>query len=372
MQTLQAGDMRLLPSDETLAYIPNNPLNHGNRHSGQLKLGLGMMYFMAKVLKYMNRRYGADWRESRPRPVVISAGAASGQTMTMVYESFPEFNYHLWDTSPFWKGIASLAKRMAEDEEPEIVIHKKFIYPADMVAYNEQFPDRDMFFISDLRTSDEKSQPTRKHIVTDNDLQYQLVKALNPRLSMLKFRMAYPDMTLGQKDDYYYMPGVIWKQPYAPQASTETRLIVKQETRMIEGRSVELAPERTYKYSELAHEQQMSHHNNVVRPANYINPVTGRDTRVTELVSNNWDGIMALHIFIECAKVLTPGEDVVGKGVLMLSKFIDDLTDSGYATRYKLVDTPMVSLKLWPSHYLSGLNQVVTLGREREPLPQLE
>lgn len=373
MATLDVKDMLLIPGDPTLPYKPNNPLSRGNRHAGQLKLGIWMMYFMAKATTEMARRYGPDWREGRPRPVVISAGAASGQTMTMVYEAFPEFNYHLWDTSPFWKQISLLAEKMKNDDEPEIVIHKKYIYPADMEAYNAQFPGRDMFFISDIRTTAASGEPARSNIVADNELQYQLVKALNPRLSMLKFRLAYPDMSLGQRDEYFYLPGTVWKQPYAPPGSTETRLIVRQEVKVIDGVKTEVTPDKTHLYSETRHEQQMSYHNNIVRPKQYINPVSGRDTRLTELIPNSWDGVMTLHIFIECARALSRGEDVdfVSQGLSMLSKFVDDLTATGYATRFKLVDTPMVMIRIRDNAYYSESTRVMTLGRERAPLPQL-
>jgi len=72
-----------------------------------------------------------------------------------------------------------------------------------------------MVLVSDIRVD-----PSEHAIRRDMELQKEWVRLTRPKHSMLKFRLSW-DM-----DEYSNLDGEVRLQPFTPQRSTETRLLV--------------------------------------------------------------------------------------------------------------------------------------------------
>ena len=110
----------------------------------------------------------------------------------------------------------------------------------------------DLLFISDIRTADHKIMTKLENeqtIIKDNDAQMRWVNIMLPQKSMLKFRCPYPDVI---SENMKMFDGELMIQPWAPQSSTETRLIPKDSLKIIE-------------YDSLDYEEKMFHHNDITR-----------------------------------------------------------------------------------------------------------
>ena len=86
------------------------------------------------------------------------------------------------------------------------------------------------------------------------------VQILKPKKAMLKFRCLHTYEIFRDKSTLFF-EGDIFIQPWAPQSSTESRVICDHTSKMVE-------------YSNLTYEQQFFYHNDVVRIEKFFkNPI---------------------------------------------------------------------------------------------------
>lgn len=227
-----------------------------------------------------------------PNPICIYAGAAVGTHITLLSTMFPAFTFYLYDPSPF---------SITENDKIKIFTGEEKGFFTDTVA--ESFANRkDVFFISDIRTSDwkknlntaftkygitefdefnqpigdndiiqqardEASPVTEEEVWSDMQAQQRWVQIMNPEHALLKFRLPWPND--GVDKQFKYLKGIIYWQPWAPHTSTETRLKpVKDSSGKYE----------LVNYSILTYEQQCFYHNTVSRElVHYKNIFTGTD-----------------------------------------------------------------------------------------------
>eukprot|EP01118_Nematostelium_gracile_P017408 TRINITY_DN7420_c0_g1_i6.p1 TRINITY_DN7420_c0_g1~~TRINITY_DN7420_c0_g1_i6.p1 ORF type:complete len:314 (+),score=58.11 TRINITY_DN7420_c0_g1_i6:290-1231(+) len=150
----------------------------------------------------------------KPDCVVVYAGAAPGTHIPFLAELFPDLSFHLYDPAPFkiepTKKIQIFQQFFTEE------ICKEFVTTGQLVL-----------FISDIRTADPsimQEDEVERCINRDMEMQQAWVKSLNPIASMLKFRLPWKD---GNTD---YLKGDIYLPIWGPQTTTETRLIVTDNT----------------------------------------------------------------------------------------------------------------------------------------------
>ena len=186
--------------------------------------------------------------------VLLYAGAAPAVNIGIAARLFPNITWHLYDPQPF-KLKTDLNRKM-------VVYQKKF---TDEIAHywgKIQKKDGNIYFISDIRTADytktKNLEDNENQIMGDMELQKKWVEIIKPCKSQLKFRLPYtlPNLPL----EIEYFDGIIYKQCYSPQTSTETRLVLT-------------SPTLTYKkYSCEKYQSQLFYHNIVVREKNkYVN-----------------------------------------------------------------------------------------------------
>lgn len=180
--------------------------------------------------------------QTHPKPQVVYAGSAPGRHLPFLSSLLPEITFHLYDPAPF---------QIKETDKIKI----SQTYFTDETA--KTWANRtDVFFISDIRTGDySKMNPTENEIAIwkDMEAQQRWYEIIRPVSAMLKFRLPYPDVENLDfvKDGYVeYLDGLLYLQPWAPQTSTECRLVPNGKVR---------------KWSISKYEAQMFHHNVTVR-----------------------------------------------------------------------------------------------------------
>ena len=258
---------------------------------GQRKLLMTTISFLSKHLHHEN-------------PVLVYAGSAPGVNIGIVSKLFPQVSWHLYDYAKF-KLKTDLDKRI-------FVYRKKFTDNVAKYWAEKQQKDGNIYFISDIRTADytkvKNLNENEEQILFDMNLQKKWVEIIKPCKSFLKFRLPYaiPDIPI----EIEYFNGIIYKQCYSPQTSTETRLIVDNKLE--------------YKiYSCEKYQSQMFHHNIVIREKiEYKNDCLDEP----ELV-NDYDSCCEVSIWKDYLEFM--GEEITKERVIELSRDATRLLTKG-------------------------------------------
>lgn len=216
---------------------------------GQLKLFISELQFLNKYWK----------PEEVANPVCVYIGAASGNHIVFLARMFPQITFELYDGRAFDSRLES---------EPNVKIYQKLFDDLDIKKYENR---NDVFLICDIRSLEynfdkintEEIQRKNEEIVKkDMDLQMDWTIKIKPVKAHLKFRLPY-GYEWNIEKTYTYLDGDIYKQPFSPLTTTETRLVPDL--------SLPLKP-----WDFRAYESMMFYHNNVVREhIKFINPLTG-------------------------------------------------------------------------------------------------
>lgn len=226
MATVNRDMLVLRPSDPQEEYRRRTLEKKTTIHWGQYKL-------LYNEIAFFNYFYNPV---KHPNSVVIYAGAASGIHIRVLIQMFPQIlRWYLYDPRDF--------DLFLEDEiKDKVEIHTKTFdqatnriddstgYFTDEVARGFAELKRqgyNLWFISDIRTADFKKMSNKEvelAVIKDNMDQMRWVQIMQPVKAHLKFRAPYPDVY--DKKYFEYYDGLILRQPWAAQSSTETRLIL--------------------------------------------------------------------------------------------------------------------------------------------------
>lgn len=201
-------------------------------HWGQLKLMLTEIEFLTLVMLEYN-----ESKDDRPISFVY-AGAAPGNHTQYLSILFPEIHFELYDPNKF-----------AIKESKMIKIHTGEIngmFTPAVAKYWKDQVDKYVVFCSDIRTE----PVTDENVIANMNMQLEWWTIMQPMLSMFKFRLPwYAGITK-------YPAGDIYIQPFPGPTSTESRLIVKANAKLID-------------YDNIAYEEQLFYHNTVNRYKSY-------------------------------------------------------------------------------------------------------
>lgn len=265
LETLKTEISLLLSKD-----APRKPYDKGKStkeklrliHWGQRKLFMSELWFLTK--------YG-DLGSC-----VVYAGSAPGTHIPFLSYLFPTHKFILVDPSDFSMKYVDEESVTIEQDTRAYVKNDNRIraiqgyFDDDLATAISQQHD-DILFISDIRTADTKTQDQEMieiMVYKDNIKQKDWINIMKPKKSLLKFRCPYPDRENG-KNNLVMFDGDIYLQPWAGPTSTETRLIPYDSLTEVE-------------YDNQKYEEQLCYHNDVVRRAEYSQPIRdgeGFDTR---------------------------------------------------------------------------------------------
>lgn len=170
-----------------------------NIHWGQRKLLLSCIQFLAKYHTLSSR--------------VIYAGAAPGTNVLILAFMFPNLTFDLYDPKDFDKKLYGHSR---------INIYQQYF--VDETA--EQYKSAGVLFWSDIRTGSIHDEDFEDQVIENNNMQLRWHQIMKPAKAMYKFRLPY------EAGKTKYMQGKIWLQVWAPETSTETRLIVSANPKM--------------------------------------------------------------------------------------------------------------------------------------------
>lgn len=205
-----------LPYEHSLAHI-QTPC-----HDGQYKLFTSEYEFLQRCV----RELGQDLR-------VLYVGSAPGYHIPYLMQMFPTVHFTLVDPAPFCPALQN-----------HLCVVNDFF--TDKMA--QDAVGRYDVFISDIRSD----VPSNNVVMRDLETQgrwYWLVKA---RLTMLKFRLPWPDYG----DIVRFYGGEERYQIFEKSGSAETRLILKPNAPVVD-------------YDLKLREEHMCYFNNLVRPRDY-------------------------------------------------------------------------------------------------------
>jgi len=266
----QLKDMYLLPNDSEESYRRRKNEEKSVIAWGQRKLLLTLIQFLTLF-----------WDPSKiQNPIVVYAGAAPGLNIGIVSQFFPEIEFHLYDPRSF---------KIKKSKKIHIY-QKKFTNKTAYFWRTRQEKYKNVFFISDIRTADYTTinnlDSNEKQILKDMKFQMDWVKIIKPVKSHLKFRLPY---TGGNRPDHVeYFDGFVLKQPYAPQTSTETRLVPHDDLKM-------------KKWSCEKYQSQLFYHNSITREKiKYLNPFTKDNSLIDKPeLTNDYDSNCETKIWID-------------------------------------------------------------------------
>jgi hypothetical protein len=144
---------------------------------------------------------------SKENDLVLYVGAAPAIHTPLLSKLFPTLKFILIDPMKF-----------SIHETDNIQIRKEYF--TDEKA--KEFIGKDFLFICDIRVSNNEKnyKPTEDEVKMDMLIQQKWVEIMKPKFSILKFRLPWDQET------FEYLDGNITIQPWGPQSSTETRLII--------------------------------------------------------------------------------------------------------------------------------------------------
>ncbi len=225
-------------------------------HWGQLKL-------LLTEIEFLNITINIDKNtDKKTRQICIYPGAAPGDHIPHLEKLFPNIIFHLYDSTPF-----------SIKETPQIHIHNQLMTDELALSLHNVYKDDFLIFISDIR-----NLPAIDSIV-EKDMIKQLswYNILKPNISSFKFRLPYTKGTIT------YPEGEIYTQCFIGPSSTESRLFVKKNAKMI-------------KYDNKEYEERMMFHNNKIRSTSYEN-FLGKDlTLSTHELDHCYDCTCMTHI----------------------------------------------------------------------------
>lgn len=181
-------------------------------HFGQRKLHLSEVEFLNIVTSKLDVK--------KQKVVMIYAGAAPGVHTKLLSTMFPFVEFVLVDPNPF----------KIKNEPPYITIYNEYFTDEIAHRFRKEYADYIRLFVSDIRTGDPTTmtpEEVENRVDIDMEWQQDWHKIMEPMLSMFKFRLPYVGDDPKRKRTKDYLDGDIQLQIWAPQSSSETRLIVK-------------------------------------------------------------------------------------------------------------------------------------------------
>lgn len=254
---------RLLNLSNTLPY--KRRFNEFKRqlHWGQLKLFLTEVEFLTLILN--------NYKKSNNKSDIyfVYAGAAPGHHIYYLQTLFPTIHFELYDPNEF----------VVRDNEM-LKTHVQF-FTDDDAKYWSNRKDIYLTFCTDIRTEPATNENVARNMV----MQMEWWKIMNPELSMFKFRLPWTNEKTKDPE------GDIYIQPYPGPTSSETRLIVKANAKIID-------------YDNKQYEDACFYHN-VIGRNKYYNTKLGKLSIEKDGIDNCYDCASLIYILSQYLKLGT-------------------------------------------------------------------
>jgi hypothetical protein len=250
---------RILNMNDQLDYYLRTNIFKRALHWGQLKLFLSELEFLTKILL----------EKPNKKIVFVYAGAAPGHHIKFLHDMFKEIDFELYDPNKF-----------VINDEPGLKTHVQFFMDEDAQYWHDKAKKENLYlaFCSDIRTE----PATSENVIRNMNMQLGWWKIMNPDLSMFKFRLPW------EAGKTTYPEGDIYLQAFPGPTSTETRLMVRKNAKIIQ-------------YDNKAYESACFHHNIINRELYYDN-ILGDLSLEKDGLDNCYDCVSFIKIVEEYNK----------------------------------------------------------------------
>jgi hypothetical protein len=218
----------------TVNDLTNNSIFNGDAkdipplcHWGQKKLLLSEIQFLTNICIKLNIKKLNNY-------VIIYIGSADGTHLPILFDMFPELEWHLYDPNPFSKYVKKYGKN-------KVFIYNEY-FTNETIKKIKKTINKKILFISDIRVT-----PKDEQVMKDMKDQGKWGLELNADFMLLKFRLPYNEpntykpLNINDLDfnknfinnydfianDCIYLKGIMYLQLYHPTYSTELRLFVE-------------------------------------------------------------------------------------------------------------------------------------------------
>lgn len=268
---------------------------------GQLKL-------FTSELQFFNKYWNP---EEVPNPTCVYVGSAPGTHIAFLADMFPWFEFHLYDPRDVFDEQLK--------KNPKIKLFVKLFENSDVKKYVGR---KDIFLISDIRSTaynmdksfidrEKLERENEELVVRDMMLQKSWVEEIQPVKAHLKFRLPY-SYAWQKNTDFTYFDGDVYRQVWAPQTSTETRLVP----------DMKALPR---KWNSKMYEKMMFYHNNVIREhAVFVNPLNDLNQPIDLELGLTQDYDSTVFAFTVRDYLIKFGADYDEKAVLNVCRTILD------------------------------------------------
>lgn len=155
---------------------------------------------------------------SKDGDVIVYAGAAPGEHISILIDMFPNLEYVLVD--PYDGGFSKQLVHKSKDNRYKITLINDYFTDDMAKEFSKKY--KNVLFISDIRTRTEHISDV---IIANMEAQARWHTLIKSRTSMLKLRFPF------DKDKMKYLDGEIRFQAWENVESTETRLIIGKNTK---------------------------------------------------------------------------------------------------------------------------------------------
>lgn len=218
-------------------------------HHGQRKLLMSEIEFLTRAM--------SEKSNHKHRTTVLYVGAAPGTHIIYLTVLFPDIHFILFDANPFFPKLYQV---------PNICIKSMFFDTHIAEEYALIYRNNDLLFISDIRSTTNENPQCEYLVQQDMKAQMQWHLIMQPRLSMLKFRLPYIPLGSVYHDQDYteYLEGDMKLPVWGSLSTTECRLIVP-------------CLANITRYNHKVHESKMYYFNTQVRYRYYPLPHSARE-----------------------------------------------------------------------------------------------
>lgn len=181
-------------------------------HMGQRKLFVSLLLFLNKMYEPL--------RHLNPLLVYVGSGHATGTSL--IHKWFPSMEFHLFDPEVSPTDINFLRSE-------RVTFEKKYFTREDAEKYEKLRDQRQIFFVSDIRSLAHRvGEESELAVTRDMQMQREWVEIIKPTAFQLKFRTPFDTEASLKRfggPTFKYLDGHLALQAWAPPVSAELRLI---------------------------------------------------------------------------------------------------------------------------------------------------
>lgn len=268
-----------------------NDKRHNRRYNEDIKLLLSELSFITRYVDV----------EEKPIKIVY-IGASPGYHLVKLMKLFDFqdnqiITFDLYDDQPLHPEL----EIYINDNPNQVTFYNELFTEETCDRYNNETTDVylitdhkdpkynvDPFFGLDKEAKEKWQIEKEESYAMDMEFQKKICIRLKPKYACLRFRPKhfYFGVT-DENESLEYFKGVVWLPLFADLKSTESKLVTNN------------YDDIGYKWNLKNYQYRLNYYNDVVRESKVLNPLTGEQTPLPNMLGNMFEPLMTMVILIE-------------------------------------------------------------------------